>query len=389
MDDPTIVTSGLSSNLYTTNEKPIDMLPAMFENFPALAPFLAITTRLGSGSTSQSKVYWEESDELPMTVILSADVAASATAITTTQYTHMRNYDLWKNTRTGGIIRVNDTTFLTDADNAVTVVNDWGTTAAAMQAGDTLIRLPSAFPENSATINPIGIVNTEFYNVTQELTRHTKTSRRVMNEATFFGAKGTKRDENNNKLQRMWKREWENGIMFSTRADTLVSGDTGYTKTLGGIYPKLYNGTNFWNVNGALTETKIDGALVDIYTKFPETNMLAAVGAPKAINYIKQIAKPLIRISPNAKEYGLNIDRYFGAIGLDLIPHPALVGPYLEEMVFIVDFQFVKQIWQETPIMEFDVVKDGGNYVVDKMYGLGTFAIANEKRHALWTGIKG
>ena len=386
MADKTVVESGLSTNLYTANERPVDMHSKMFENFPELAPLIAIFTKLSVDETFQSKIYWTESEAIPNKIVVTADVAALDTVITSTQYGYVRNHDMFFNPKTFEVILVHDAAI----DATIAVQKGWGsTTDAAIEAGTILVRIGNAYPEASEDSNPRQVVNSEFHNFTQEFVKSTKHSKRTMNEATHFGGKGTKRTEDNRKMFYDFRKEVELGILFSAMNDELISGASGNTKTMGGILEKLKSGTNYFNVNGIFTESKIDNWLTEIYSEFPDSTNLLAVCAPKVYSTFNRIAKPNIRISPNSKQYGLNLKQYDGAITLDLVKHPLLVGPYLQEMMFVIDLSYMGVKYQKRPELELDVAMKRYNYVEDKLSAFMTFMASTEARHGMAVGIRG
>ena len=390
MADKTVITTGNSSNLYSSTEKPADMLVPMYQHYPSISPLLSISTKLSTGVTSQSRVDFTEQEELPDTIVITAAVAAGATpTLVSTQYTYVRPYDVWYCPRTDTRFLITETTFLADADGNIVSRVIGGSPQAALVGGDILRKIGVAFPDGTLLIQPQAVLNSTSYNLTQETTKYTRHTTRSMNEATYFGGKGTKRDENNEKLLRASKKEMELGLWFGVRDTFTLSGASGVTQLSRGVKDILTSGTNYFDFNGMITESRLDGWLSDIYTQFPDATMLAAFMGPKVYNRIQQLVKPLIRLSPNATSYGLKINQYQGAIDLDLIRCPLFNGPYMDSMIFVLDMSYLKIVYQKTPVMEFDVTKDGGNYTTDKFYSLNTFILANERRHALGVNING
>lgn len=383
--NPTATTSGLSNSAYATNEQPVDMFMSMYKHYPTLAPLTAMLTRLKAGSTSQSRIDWTESNEIPGSFILTAAAAASGD-LTSTQYAYVRNHDLYYYPITGERVLID----AAPTTSTISTVRGWGSsTGAAIPAGATMVRLGPAYPESSEHLNPLHVVNTNQYNFTQEWVKHTKHSTRTMNESTHFGGKGTKRDENNQKMFRDSRKELELGTLFGVRANVSDGTSTELTKTMGGIEEKLRNGTNFFDFAGVITESKLDDWLTNIYAEFPDASNLIALLPPKVYNKVNQMVKPLIRLSPNSKKYGMQLKQYDGAVTLDLIKHPLLRGPGLEEMMFVLDMDYMELVYQSRPTMEFDVSTKLFNYTVDKLYGLISFRIANENRHGMAVGITG
>lgn len=380
---PTVtVTSTLLSSGYATNEKPIDMHTKMFENYPELTPLTAILTRLSSRETSQSRVDWTEQEEMPTRVVVTADASAGAATLTIgDHFTYLRNHDFLYNPSTFEVIKIDAYTVL---DSTVDVIRGWGSTDGAAITAGTILEVHSAsYTESSEEAWPRQVVNTNFYNFTAEIVESVRTSRRVMNEATWFAGKGGKRLENQQKMWRLFKLKFEKSLLFSHRADLAD------VKTMGGIVEKLRNGSNYLDVNGILTETILDDWLTDLYAEFPDAGMLTAVVSPRVYNAINHIAKPLIRLSPNSKEYGMQLKQYEGAVKLDLIPHPLLNHPTTRGWMFVLDMSQMKLVYQQKTILELDVAPKRNKYIEDQYYTLATMIIANERRHGMAVNIQG
>ena len=386
-----IADTGRTDNIFSTNEKPVDMHSKMFENFPELTPITSILTKLDSREAFNSRVDWTEQEEMPHRVVVTAAAASGANTITLgDHFTYVRNHDLLWNPKTFELIKVEG--FLT-IDNSVDVVKGWGgTTATAIDAGDVLEIISSSYYEASEEAYPRSPVNTNFHNFTAEIVEFVRTSDRVQAEKTWFSGKGGKRLENQQKMFRAFRIKLEKALMFSYRSD-VASTESGFTsqqiKTMGGFVEKLRDGTNYLDVNGVLTETILDDWLTDVYTEFPDSTSLIAFCAPHVYKTINHIAKPLIRLSPNSKTYGIQLQQYMGAINLDLVPHPLLAGPTMKGWMFILDLSHVKLVYQERPRLELDVAMKRYNYIEDKYKAMVSIIIANERRHGMAVNILG
>jgi len=384
MADTVVREAGTTNLLYSTNERPIDMYKKMYESYPGLTPLLSITTKVSSDETSQSTIRWINSRDLPKTLVVTADVAIAAGTITSSQYTYARKNDIYYYPTTGERLRVT----ATPSSSAIAVTKGWGASDdLAIPAGATLIKLSPAYEENTADINPRMAVNEEEYNLTQEFDKHTRHSWRTMNESTYFGGKGTKRTEDNQKMVRDAKIELELNLWFQTLGN--ATGTTYYIKTARGIEEVLRSGSNFVDMHGLLTESKLDGTLADISSEWPDTPRLLGFGSHRVMNIINQIAKPLIRLSPNSKEYGLKLNQYNASVDADLVPCPLFNMPTIREWLFLIDLNYVTIVYQKRPMLELNVTKDGGRYTTDRFYGLVTLRFAQEARHIMMVNIKG
>ena len=388
----TIRSMGVSlgaNTIFATNEKPVDMFSKMFENYPGLTPLTSILTKLSSAETANSRVDWTEQEKIPTTVVSTAPATSGAATLTIADFAYLRNHDFLFNPRTFEKVKVQDTSL----DSSVSVIRGWGdTTGAAVLSGDEWEILNSSYHEGYDESNPRSPVNTNFYNYTNETVQFIQTSKRTMNEKTFFSGKGGKRMENQGSMWRMFREKMEKDVLYSYRS-SVVSTQSGYTanhvRTMGGLVEKLKDGTNFFDVGGVLTESEFDNWLVKIYTGMPDSTRLTAFLSPKVYQILNNIVKPLIRVSPNVKAYGMAINQYQGAVNLDLIPHPLLHGPELGGWMFLLDLDKIKLIYQDRPKLELDTYVTRAGYIEDKYSAMYTLLAANEKRHGMAVGITG
>lgn len=384
----TVIATGYSSNAYATNEKPVQMYSTLFRSYADLTPLTYILSKLGSDTTQNSRIDWTEQNEQPTTVRVTAAAAAAAGTLTITDhYTYLRNHDMLFNPKTFELIKVEGYTTI---DASVDVVKGWGaTTDSAVESGQLLQIISSAYYEGSEEAYPRSPLNTNFFSYTQEIVDSIRTSRRTQHEKTYFSGPGGKRMENQMKMNRAWRIKLEMALWLSFRAD-VVSTESGFTsqyiKTMSGLVEKLYNGSNYMNVGGPLTETVLEDWLTSIYEGTPDISSLLCVCAPKVYQRINQMVKPLIRISPNTKKYGMNLKNYDGAISLDLVRHPLFTGD-MSGWMFVLDLSKIKLIYQEKPVMERDVAEKRNKYIEDQMYGLVSLLAAEEKRHGFADGI--
>ena len=102
-----IADTGRTDNIFSTNEKPVDMHSKMFENFPELTPITSILTKLDSREAFNSRVDWTEQEEMPHRVVVTAAAASGANTITLgDHFTYVRNHDLLWNPKTFELIKV-------------------------------------------------------------------------------------------------------------------------------------------------------------------------------------------------------------------------------------------------------------------------------------------
>lgn len=382
----TLITTALSSNAFTTNERPVDMYEPMLNAYPDLQPLTVILSRLAERETSQSVVRWEESREFPNKVMVGAVTAAAGTALDIPNFAYVRNHDILYNPENEARYLVQDAAI----DQSVTVIdltNGGGALALECKANTELHIISSGLVEALDEANPMGIVNVEDYNNTQEIDYFIRTSKRTMNEASFFGGKGTKRQENWMKLTRMAAIRKEKLLFMGKKYDA-NSGLSGYTsnkiKTMDGIFVKLRNGTNLMNVNGPLTETALDEFLLRRQENFPDGKRLLFITSLRLHNRICGMLKPNIRITPDTTSYGLKISEYFnGSMSMGILSHPLFTGPYLSGWGCLLDLDYIKLVYQQRPELTLDAGTKIPNFITDKYYECCSLILANEIRHSL------
>lgn len=393
MPDPVTVvatsTDGVlsgSSTTFTTNEKRVDMWPAMFNSFVDATPITVILSKLRDASATNTRIDWTEGNELPREVTHTGVTEPTvSTTITIANWSFLRRDDLLFVPSTEELMRVETT----PTSTSVTVERGiGGTTSVVLAADATLIMLVPAKEEAGAYQTPRAVVNTNQYNLTQIVNEFTRVSKSVNKISTWFTPK---RQENQQKMWLAFRKKLESTLMFGHREDGTDVQSNNAFRAMGGLFWKLgaSTATNIFDVNGLLTESALDQWLEDVYTEVPSTDRLTFVASPFIIGRINQIAKPLIRISPNAKVYGLDIMRYEGSISIDLIRHPLLKGNYLRGMGFLLDLNRVILKWLRKPEMLFDTNIKGHEFIEDKIEAEVSMIIANENYHGFMKGVTG
>lgn len=383
---PTIITKAASSNSYATNEKPVDMLSQMQLNYAGIAPLTAILSRISEMRRAQNvRIDWTEDEELPHRVQHTGVTESSATdPITVASYSALNLGDILFVPRTKERMRVH--TAVSDA--TVDVTRGWGSsTSAVLLAGEWLEILSPGTEEGSEASTPKSVVNTNKYNMIQTVNKFIQTTKDANAESTYFGGAGSKRIANQNKLWRNYREEVEKTLYFGTRAET--AGSSLNVRTMGGLTEWLGTGSNVFTVDGLLTETALDQWLVDVWTEMPDASVLTLFAAPQLINIINQIAKPLIRISPNEKVYGMQLNQYKGAVAVDLVPCPLLKGPTLNGWGFLLDMSKISMKYLRPPVLLKDVAMKRYDYFEDKIESAFSMIVAIEKSHGFIEEVTG
>lgn len=384
----TIISKVASSNAYATNEKPADMSPRMLENFGGLTPITTILNRIAVARRARNvRVDWTESEEIPTQVQHTGidESGSGNTSITVADWQRVGLGDILFVPRTKERLRVdaivNSTT--------VSVTRGIGDSSEAnILAGELLEKTSTAAEEATTAIVSRAVVNTNQYNYNQIIREFVETSRDANAEWTEFGGPGTKRMENFNKLWRMFRIQHEKGVMFGARSIDTSTGSYDI-RTMGGLIQWLATGTNVFTVDGLLTESALDNWLVDVWTEMPDTQVLTLFAAPHLINIINQIAKPLIRLSPNTKIYGMQLNQYMGAVKVDLVPCPLLKGLTLKGWGFLLDLNKVAIKYLRPAILSKDVGLRSDDQIRDMIDASATMMVQIEKNHGFIEDVTG
>jgi hypothetical protein len=374
---PTVIQVGASSNAYATNEKPIDMRPMLIKTFPALTPLTVLTAKLGTFKAKNTRVDWTEDYEVPTTVGLQAD---GSTTLTIANYTYLRKGDLLFVPRTKELIRVS----ATPSSVSVTVVRGIGdTTEATIYTYDTMHIISPSIEEAEDSAGARQVVAGNFYNYTQIVNHFIHTTKTTMAEENHFDPI---RIRNQAKMWREYKVKLEKNLLFSYRAS--AAGTSYNYRTMGGIVERLATGSNHLPVPGVLTQTMLDNWLVDVWTQRSDAESLTLIGSPKLIQIITQFAAPAIRVSPNVTEFGLPfLQRYNGAVAVDLIPHPLLSTETTEEWGFLLDTRYIDVGYLRSPVLLKNTYTQRAEYVEDKIESEVTMVLADEVRHGFISGV--
>jgi len=389
---PTVVQLAADSNIFADNEKLVDMAPSMYEQYPSLTPLTSILTRLAMDAAINSTVYWTEEEEIPTSVAFSGTTEASAPTedgsqtIEIDNFAYLRKDDILYDAGNFENLLVK----ATPTTSTVSVYRGWGTSSVgAIQAGTEFQLLIGSKVEGGDYATPRGVVDTEVFNYIQEVNEFVQTTTIANATHTHFGKAGAKRSQQQRKMFRAFRKKLEQNIYFGTRANTSLAGEDLYRKSMRGLTEFLKDGTNYKNVNGVLTEVAFDRWISDVYEAFPDGERKALVCAPKLYGVINRFGRDKIRISPNSKEYGLQIKRYTGDLEIDLIKAPLLTGSTLKGWGFLLDFDYLKLRYLLHPKLELDTYVKRANYIEDKYSAAVSLQLANEARHGLLLGVTG
>jgi len=364
----------LDSNGFTSNEKQVDMHPERMKNFAPINPLTVILSRIRKLQAKNTEVRWIEEEKTPTVLVATTYHSNSATTLTITYADYLRYEDLLLNTATDEIISIDDTD-INAADTSCTCTRgQLGSTADVINVGDLLLLLAPAKTEGGNYTTDKTTVDSEQYNYTHIVNKFTSISKSANAESTWFGPK---RKQNIHKMQDEAYEEIENALYWSRRSSS--SG----RRTMGGLHWRLGAGTHVFDCNGIQSWSGFDNQLSTYREICPDSNRLVMLAPEKIRGRINQWGKGLVRLTGKENELGINIDRYNGAVTLDIVTAPLMAGNGLNHRAFLLDLDRIALKWLRSPKTLFNSTnsEDPESYR-DKFEAEMTLIVANEKYHA-------
>jgi hypothetical protein len=381
----------LDSNIFSSNEKVVDMDPVLQKEYPEVTPLLSIKNKLAEDAAKDTTIYWSNAVAIPRTITYSAASEASdpgdgAGTITFANYAYLRKDDLLSNPRTGEVILVTDT----PTSATVSVYRGWGDSSnKALVSGDVLVFMEGAKSEGSDYTTARSVVQTEDYNRIQQFDQDVQISDLADAVTTHFGGPGSKRNQLRIDMQRSWAIMMEETLWGGTRGNTLLSGETGYRKSMKGIDAWLRSGTNSVNVAGLLTESLFNLLLRKLYETYADKTNITLFCSPFVFGIISQWGRGRMQTSPLQTTYGLRTERYVGDVDVDLVRCPLWTDVTRRGWAFALDLPRIKVKYLKHPKLMLDIQPATAHYFLDRYTTAMTLQFANEAAHAKWYGIKG
>jgi hypothetical protein len=388
---PDLINKVATSNAYATNEKPVDMTEEMAQNYRELTPATAILTRISTARRAKNVQFdWIIEEVMPHKITYDhASESSAGTTIYSEDYAVLAIHDQLYVPRTGEVMHV-DQAVTTSSIHVRRGIGD--TTGAPLEAGDTIFILANAQEEGVSAIDTGRmVVNSRDYNYTQIITEMMDTTNSVDAETTYFGGPGSKRERNQFKMTYNFRTKLELAVMLNYREN--YTGGTLPQRSMGGFLQWLATGPNVLDLSagaygGILTQSALDSFLADIKNTHPDIVSLGCFASYQFISRVNSLFKDFIRISPNAESFGLNINRYFGAMGLDLIPAPLLEGEYLGGTAFLVDFTHVDLKYLRPVVLRKNVNNsDDDDFARDRIRTEVGMRFAIPARHGMISGL--
>lgn len=379
----TIINTGGSGNLPTTNELPVDMHKKQMSSYPGLTPLTVILGRLGEDSAHQFRIDHLEEAIMPTSLIVGVSEASVGTSITVTQDA---------GTAVAGTLLFNSRTFdirrVTAVSSQVLTVqtSQGGTTSAVWLAGDPIDVLLPDIPENEDEVyRPASAQDANVFNYIQVCRLQYAITRTHNASDTYFGGPGSKRTQLKRQKYREYREKFEKQIYFGGRATTGTAPASQYQ--MGGLTHFLRNGTLYKDFGGVFTESGLDQFLLSYKEQNPDAERLGLFMAEAVMLKVAQFAKARLQVSQNSKQYGLRTMQYIGPVNVDLIPLPLLNNVNTRGWGFLLDLQRIRLKYLERVMFHPDAKGPGNSEIIYDTYrGSASLMVANESRQAMFVG---
>lgn len=383
-DNPTEVAVGGTGNLPATNELPVDMHTKMLSAYAPLTPLTVILGKLAEDTAHNFRIDWIEKREIPTTmVVATTEGSAGATVVMVANATTLVEDTLLYNPRNDDL-RIVDSVPTTQS---VTVtVDQGGKTSTVWKAGDVIHVLLPALDENDTTNRNVSVADTNVYNFEQLCKLQYAITRLQDAMKTHFGGRGSKRQELKMQKYREYRIKKEKLLYFGGRA---TGGTAPATKRLaGGAVHYLKDGTLYKDFNGILTESGLRNFYGDYKDENPDATEITHFCAGNVIDLIDYFAGDKVRITPQSKEFGLDMSTYRSrGLRINLVALPLLDVPVTEGWGFLFDMERIKlKTIDRDTFFPHDRNAGAGEIMYDTYRGVYSLLVANESRHAMHVG---
>ena len=387
----TPVTAPSTATYPVTNQLKVDVYPQMIKTYASETPLVSILGRLNEDPAYNFSIDLIEENENPYKLIVATSESTAGTTIVFQNYgvTLVRDTVLF-NPKRKDIRYVNDD----PTSNSVTVaISQGGTTSTAWQAGDVVYAQLPAIAENDSGAGGTqrwrcsSVQDSRIYNLVQISKLQFKLTRTLNAMTTHFGGPGSIRAALQRKKGREYKIKKELNCYFGGRG---VNNSTAATaqRMNNGLFGVLYNGTNFDNFNGAFTESAWDSFIGSYVDRNSDVQTIDAFIAPNVKRQVTYWAKDKIRISPDSKRYGLQIDQYIGAdVPVNLIPLRLLTDEETKGWGFFLHLPYITLKPLEKDALYLEALNEGqSEEIIDTYRGSHSLLIGSESRHAMFVG---
>ena len=382
----TVVSVGGAGNLPATSEVVLDVHSKIQKTYSAIAPLTTILDRMGSDKARSFKVEWLEEHAIPTKLRVATQVAAAGTSVVVTANGQTAVLDsVLFNPRTWDYARVSTA----PTSNTLAVTRDTnGSTGAIWLAGDVIHVLPpSVVEDDDETYRAASLANDNVFNYTQ-LVRMNYTLTRTMSAIDLTPGAGGKRDSLMNQKFREVREKWELLTIMGGRATGGTAPAT--RRDAGGLIHYLRNGTLFKDFGGIMTESGFRAFARDYKDENPESMDVWIFCAGNVADIFTSWGIDKVRLSPESKKYGLEINQYKAAgITFKIVAMPLLTDNETRGWGFILDMERIR-MKNLAPLTWYGDAKGIGNS--EKIFDLyrlqSSLLVGAENKHAMFVGAK-
>lgn len=383
MATKTIIATGGGGNLPTTNELKVDITSKRHRAFGALTPLTTILSKLSRNSAHNFRIDMIEEHAMPTMVTVATELAADGIALVIQAHGRslVRDTVLY-NPRAYDYATV-DTTMT--SDTAITIARGAdGSTGAIWKAGDPLRVLPPQLIETDANMDRAASVqDTNVFNYMQLIKMQFDMTRTLNDVSTVFGGPGSKQKQLKQQKYREFREKGEWLRWVGGRSSSGTAPDS--LRSMGGMTHFLRGGTLYKDFGGLMTETGLVNWFYDYKSQNPDATNIAYVTSGKVLQMVNRFAQGNIRISPNAKKYGLNLKQWdAGPLKVDLLEAPLFNDKVTKGWGFLIDWSRI-ELNDLSPVNYYPDIKSAGeSEIIHCVYRESTsMRVANESRHAM------
>lgn len=366
----------------------IDMVPTIKELEPSATPLTVLTTRLPSAPTVNPEFSWVEDDLPPRfdAINNATGYAAGITSIVVDNGAYFAPDELWKITRTAEVVRVTAV-----AGNTLTIVRGIGSTAAAINDNDELMKLSSASAENALSREARSDNPTKVTNYTQIVRDSIEASETWRGSETFTTPGDWERTVEKTMIEHKIKLEQMN--LHGTPSENLTGAPL---RTSGGAYHFVQ--TNRTDMGGVMTETEFFTFIGGVM-RFGNKQAKIGFASRLAVNVANGFPRARLEVvqGDNDATYGLAIMKYRSPHGtLALVTHDLLEGAVFGGHILVLDLSNIRKRpmrshgggTRDTHLNE-HIETPGQDGRKDEILTEIGLEFGLEKTHALATGITG
>lgn len=381
----TVLSTAGGGNTPTTSELVLDVHSKLQTTYSSLAPLTTILDKMGSDPARSFKVEWIEEHAIPTKLKVGTQLGSGGTdlVVTANGATAVADSVLF-NPRSWDYARVSSV-----SGNDITIVRDTnGSTGAVWLAGDILHVLPTSIPENdSVTYRSASLQNDNVFNYTQLIRMNYTLTRTMDNISVLPGNTASKRDSLMRQKFREVREKWELLTIMGGRAVTNGTAATA-RRDSGGLVHFLRNGTLFKDFAGIMTESGFRSFARDYKDENPETIDAWCFVSGNVADIMTDWGLDKVRLSPESKKYGLEINQYKAAgITFKIVAMPLLTDPQTRGWGFILDMERLRLKILSPLTWHGDALGVGQSELIHDLYRLqASLLVGAENKHAMFVG---